>query len=142
MAARTDSLPRVRWPSGLAKHHKYAMAGVRQGNHLMLRSHDCGTPNAKICESVQSPAHYCPRRQKHTYAYGTAQYHWGKPPGQWVLFDVKKIRMPERSVRSKARTHFKACPLHDQWWDKAYSEMIAAGGDWAILTMLVEKRPS
>ena len=26
-----------------------------------------------------------------TYAYGTAQYHWGvSPKGQWVLYDVKK----------------------------------------------------
>ena len=26
-----------------------------------------------------------------TYAYGTAQYHWGVSPREhWVLFDVKK----------------------------------------------------
>ena len=28
----------ARWPSGFAEHHKYAMAGVRQGNFLMLLS--------------------------------------------------------------------------------------------------------
>ena len=30
-------------------------------------------------------------RTVHTYAYGTAQYHWGiSPKDKWVLFDVKK----------------------------------------------------
>ena len=54
-----------RWPSGLAKYHKYAMAGVPQGNHLMLRSHDCGTPECqKIRESVPSPCASLPAEAK------------------------------------------------------------------------------
>ena len=32
----------ARWPSGYAEKHKYTMAGVRKGNHLMLRSYHCG----------------------------------------------------------------------------------------------------
>ena len=72
----------ARWPSGLAKHHKYAMAGVRQGNHLMLRSHDCGTPECQKYVSQCKALRIIARGGKNmTYAYGTAQYHWGVSPG-------------------------------------------------------------
>ncbi len=122
----------ARWPSGLAKYHKYAMAGVRQGNHLMLRSHDCGTPECQKYVSQCQALRIIARGGKNmTYAYGTAQYHWGvSPRDQWVLYDVKKDPGCRNDLsEAKPELISKLARSYDQWWDKIYPEMIAAGGD-------------
>ena len=122
----------ARWPSGFAEHHKYAMAGVRQGNFLMVRSHHCGNKDClkymSQCMALQAIEN---GRKVHTYAYGTAQYHWAiSPKNKWVLFDVKKDPECENDLADKkpelvARLN----KAYGKWWDDTYPEMIAMGGD-------------
>jgi arylsulfatase A-like enzyme len=122
----------ARWPSGFAKHHKYAMAGVRQGNFLMLRSHHCGNKDClkymSQCMALQAIEK---GRKVHTYAYGTAQYHWAiSPKDKWVLFDVKKDPQCENDLADqRPGLVARLDKAYDQWWDDTYPEMIAMGGD-------------
>ena len=79
------------------------MAGVRQGNFLMLRSHHCGNKDClqymSQCMALQAIEK---GRKVHTYAYGTAQYHWAiSPKDKWVLFDVKKDPQCENDLADK-----------------------------------------
>ena len=76
--------------SGLAKHHKYSMAGVRQGNHLMLRSHDCDSEecknflvSAEHFELLEMGSKHDLLKKEHTISLGS------QSKNQWVLF-VKK----------------------------------------------------
>ena len=87
----------ARWPSGLAKDHKYSMASVRSGNHLLLRSHDCGkTECTKYSSQCQALRIIAKGGKNMTYANGTAQFHWGvSPKDRWALFDVKKDQVVE-----------------------------------------------
>jgi hypothetical protein len=66
-----------------------------------------------------------------TYAYGTAQYHWGVSPKEhWVLYDVKKDPGCRNDLsKTNSELVSKLTRFYDQWWDKTYPEMIAAGGD-------------
>ena len=66
-----------------------------------------------------------------TYAYGTAQYHWGVSPREhWVLYDIKKdpgckndlSQQKPEMIRTLSRAY-------DTWWDNLFPEMIAKGGD-------------
>ena len=122
----------ARWPSGYAKHHKYAMASVRQDNHLMLRSHDCGNPQClqymSQCKGLQNVS----RGSKNmTYAYGTAQYHWGVSPKEhWVLYDVKKDPGCKNDLSKEKPDMIRTLSnAYDTWWDNIFPEMIAKGGD-------------
>ena len=122
----------ARWPSGFAKDHKYSMAGVRQGNHLMLRSHNCGNKECLKYMSQCKALQIVENGGKHmTYAYGTAQYHWKvSPREQWVLFDVKIDPGCKNDLSQKnPQLISQLTRAYDQWWDTTYPEMIAKGGD-------------
>ena len=122
----------ARWPSGYAKFHKYTMAVARQGNFLMLRSNHCGNEKClkhmSQCMGLKAIEN---GREVHTYAYGTAQYHWGlSPRDRWVLFDVKKDPGCQNDLSEKRPGLVaKLSRAYDQWWDDTYPEMIAMGGD-------------
>ncbi|MDF1737935.1 MAG: arylsulfatase [Verrucomicrobiales bacterium] len=122
----------ARWPSGLAAMHKYAMAGVRQGNYLLLQSHSCGNaacePYASQCTTLNLVAKGL---DTITYTDGNAQFHWGvSPPDRWVLFDSKKDPACENDLASERPELVKTLSdAYEKWWDSTYPEMIAAGGD-------------
>jgi arylsulfatase A-like enzyme len=122
----------ARWPGGLAASHRHAMGAVRQGNYLLLRSVPCDDPE---CEKYGSQ---CTTLRKvrqglktTTYAYGTAQYHWGVTPAdRWALYDVKKDPGCENdlAVKNPERVETMAA-AYDKWWDEQYPVMIERGGD-------------
>ncbi len=122
----------ARWPSGLAALHKYAMAGVRQGNYLLLRSHSCGTAECKPYSSQCTTLDLVGRGQKTiTYTDGNAQFHWGvSAPDRWSLFDSKKDPACENDLSSQMPELVNELSgAYEKWWDAMYPEMIAAGGD-------------
>ena len=122
----------ARWPSGYAKTHKFTMAGVRKGNHLMLRSHDCGQVGCLKYISLCKALHNVSRGAKNmTYAYGTAQYHWGVTPKEhWVLYDVKNDPECNHDLSEGKPEMVKELSMaYDQWWNDIFPEMIAKGGD-------------
>ncbi len=122
----------ARWPSGLASLHKYAMAGVRQGNYLLLQSHSCGSPECKPyssqCTTLDLVANGL---RKITYTDDNAQFHWGvSPSDRWVLFDSKKDPACENDLASeKPELVITLSAAYGKWWDEMYPQMIAAGGD-------------
>lgn len=122
----------ARWPSGLAASHKYAMAGIRQGNLLMVQSAPCGDP---ACEEFQSQCTTLRAVNKGltttTYAKGTAQLHWGTTPaGHWALYDVKKDPACQNDISgSHPEKAAQLAAAYDHWWDAGYPDMIARGGD-------------
>jgi hypothetical protein len=124
----------ARWPSGLAASHKYAMAGVRQGHYLLLRSEPCGDP-APACEAYQSQCTTLRSVNKGltttTYARGTAQTHWGTTTqGQWALFDVREDPGCRNDLSGQeAKRVAMMSQAYDQWWDRTFPIMIAKGGD-------------
>lgn len=123
----------ARWPSGLAAEHKYAMAGVRQGGYLLIRSDDCGT---EACEAYQSQCTTLRmvrynELQTTTYAKGSAQYHWGvTPKNRWALYNVKDdpgcIQNLADFESNRVR---KMAAVYDAWWDETFPVMMARGGD-------------
>ncbi len=122
----------ARWPSGFAKIHKYTMAGVRQGNHLMLRSYHCGNQKCLQYMSQCQALRIVERGGvNQVYSRGTAQFHWGvSPRDQWVLFDVKKDPGCRNDLsQNNPRLVSRLSKSYDQWWDATYPEMIAKGGD-------------
>ena len=66
--------------------HKYNMAGVRQGNHLMLRSYHCGDQGCLQYMSQCQALRIIERGGKNqVYSRGTAQFHSGvSPRDKWV----------------------------------------------------------
>ncbi len=122
----------ARWPSGLAKSHKYSMAGVRQGNKLMLRSHDCNSTECRQYMSQCQALRIIAKGGKNmTYANGTAQFHWGvSPKDQWVLFDVKKDPGCIKDLSQENPLLIaKLTQAYDRWWTDIFPEMISKGGD-------------
>ncbi|MEX1048668.1 MAG: arylsulfatase [Akkermansiaceae bacterium] len=126
----------ARWPGGLAASHKHAMCAVRQGHHLLLRSNPCDDP---ACRPHQSQCTALLRVRagikQATYTATNAQFHWGvSPPGDWVLFDVKKDPECLHDLSaSEADLAARLAAEYDRWWDKIYPEMISAGGDRAAV---------
>ena len=122
----------ARWPGGLASLHKYAMAGVRQGNYLLLQSHSCGDP---ACESYSSQCTtmnlVAAGRRKATYTDDNAQFHWGVSlMNQWVLFDSKKDPACETDLAADRPELVESLSAaYEKWWHEMYPQMIAAGGD-------------
>lgn len=121
-----------RWPSGLAESHKYAMVSVHKGDYLLVRSAPCGDPE---CEKYQSQ---CTTMRAvnnglttTTYAYGTAQTHWGTTPmGHWALYNVKEDPACENDISfSHPELVSSMAAAYDNWWDTTYPDMIARGGD-------------
>lgn len=121
-----------RWPSGLAASHKYAMAGVRQGDHLLLRSRPCGDAACEAFLSQCTTLRLVEKGQrKTTYTQDNAQYHWGvNAADRWSLFNVASdpgcendlaLDQPELAQRLGG--------AYDQWWDEVYPVMMAKDGD-------------
>lgn len=122
----------ARWPSGFAKSHKHAMVGVRQGNHLMLKSRPCGDPQCLEYMSQCKALNAVERGSENmTYAYGTAQYHWGLSPKEhWVLYDVKKDPGCKNDLSKKNPLIVsRLTKAYDSWWNNIFPKMIAMGGD-------------
>jgi len=122
----------ARWPGGLAALHKYAMAGVRQGNYLLLRSHSCGyaecDPYSSQCTTLDLVAG---GRKTVTYTDDNAQYHWGvSAANRWSLFDSKKDPGCENDLAPDMPKLVETLSAaYEKWWDATYPAMIAAGGD-------------
>jgi hypothetical protein len=121
-----------RWPAGTAASHKYAMCAVRKGDYLLLRSAECQDP---VCANFQSQCTTMRAVRNGltttTYAYGTAQEHWGVTAlGHWMLVDVKKDPAC-RTDLSKQQPELvsELIAAYDHWWDELYPVMIARGGD-------------
>ncbi len=130
----------ARWPSGMATEHKYAMAGARQGNYLLLRSHDCGDPNCTTavlgnqCATLRTVRKGCPSAH---YTEENAAFHWGvSPSDRWMLYDAKadpacrkelSTAHPER-VSSMIRAY-------DAWWDDMYADMVEKGGETPLTSV-------
>ena len=123
----------ARWPSGRAAAHKYAMAGVRQGNFLLLRSHSCGDPECQKYSSQCVTLNLVKNRglKKATYTADNAQFHWGvSPAGGWSLFETKQDPKCENDLSAeKSEMTSKLSQAYESWWESVYPEMIAAGGD-------------
>ncbi|MDA8964621.1 arylsulfatase [bacterium] len=125
----------ARWPSGLASFHKHAMAGVRQGNHLLLRSHSCGNPDCQAYSSQCVTLNLVGKGlRKITYTGDNAQFHWGvSKPEQWSLFDSKKDPACQNDLSAEMPDLVKELSTaYDNWWDRTYPQMIAAGGDQGV----------
>ena len=121
-----------RWPAGTAASHKYAMCAVRKGNYLLVRSAECDDP---VCEQFQSQCSTMRAVRNGlrttTYAYGTAQEHWGvTAPGHWMLIDVKKDPGCKTDL-SKAHPELvsELIASYSNWWDEQFPVMMARGGD-------------
>lgn len=121
-----------RWPSGLAESHKYAMVSARKGDYLLVRSAPCGDP---ACEEFQSQ---CTTLRAvynglttTTYAYGSAQTHWGATPmGHWALFNVKEDPACENDLSyANPEKVSNMAAAYDNWWDTTFPDMMARGGD-------------
>lgn len=122
----------ARWPSGMAKDHKYTSAGVQQGDYLLIRSHPCGRED---CKQYNSPCEGYRNVEKgvtrHIYTPQTAQFHWGVTPrDRWALFNLIEDRachvdlseqLPEIAARMAA--------AYEAWWEDLYPRMIEVGGD-------------
>jgi arylsulfatase A-like enzyme len=122
----------ARWPSGFAEKHKYAMAGVRQGNYLMLRSNHCGNTDClKHMSQCMALRAIEKGRTVHTYSNGTAQFHWGlSPRDRWALYDVKTdpgCRNDLHNEKKDLIDHLSQ--KYEAWWTTVYPSMIKAGGD-------------
>ncbi len=122
----------ARWPSGMAAAHKYAMAGVRQGDYLLVRSHSCNHGDCAAyvsqCGALRSVA---AGGRSATYTPNNAQFHWGvTPPERWALFNVRQDPACGNDLAlTTPETTAKLAAAYDRWWDNIYPRMIAAGGD-------------
>ena len=122
----------ARWPSGFAEKHKYTMAGVRQGNHLMLRSYHCGDKECLQFMSQCKALLSIERGGKNqVYSRGTAQFHWGvSPRDKWVLYDVKKDPGCHKDLSiEKSYLVRQLSQSYESWWAGIYPQMIESGGD-------------
>ncbi|MEO0414435.1 MAG: arylsulfatase [Verrucomicrobiota bacterium] len=123
----------ARWPSGHAAAHKYAMAAVRQGNYLMLRSHSCNMPDCMSYSSQCVTLNMVKDRglRKTTYTEDNAQFHWGvSEPDIWSLYHSKKDPACMTNLATeKPELLAKLAEAYENWWQEIYPEMIAAGGD-------------
>lgn len=123
-----------RWPSGLAQDHKYAMAGVRQGNYLVIKSRCCDSEDCTTetqgfqCATLRGVKN---GQRAATYTKDNAQYHWGLTDReQWAMFDVKQDPGCQNDLAAgnpeRVADMVKA---YDAWWDEMYPVMVARGGE-------------
>ncbi|MGA0094011.1 MAG: sulfatase-like hydrolase/transferase [Chthoniobacterales bacterium] len=132
----------ARWPGGMAADHKYAMAGARQGNYLLVRSRSCDNPdcedaNGQQCETLRSVEQGSKRAN---YTAADAQFHWGVTPrDHWALFDVKKDPgcLNDLAAAEPGRAAAMA-EAYDAWWDQTYPVMVERGGDAEIVWSKVQ----
>jgi arylsulfatase A-like enzyme len=124
----------ARWPSGLAAEHKYAMAGVRQGNFLLVRSRPCDSPKCTTdnygyqCATLRNVIQ---GGEEATYTAKNAQFHWGvSAPDRWSLFNLKKDPACQKDLaESDSQRVQTLAAAYDKWWDSVYPVMIERGGD-------------
>ena len=127
-----------RWPGGMAADHKYAMAGVRQGNYLLVSSRPCDNPKCNLethgdqCETLRNVEKGSKSAQ---YTKENAQLHWGVTPrGHWALFDVKKDPGCQNDLANAESKRAKTMTAaYDTWWDEIYPVMVERGGDREIV---------
>ena len=136
----------ARWPGGMAADHKYAMAGVRQGSYLLVRSRACDNPKCKDsggsqCNTLRGVA---AGGKGANYTKENAQFHWGvTPPGRWALFDVKKDPGCQNDLaESESKRASTMAAAYDSWWDKVYPVMVERGGDAEIVLTKQAKQPA
>ena len=108
------------------------MAGVRKGNHLMLRSYHCGDEGCLQYMSQCQALRIIERGGvNQVYSRGTAQFHWGvSPKGKWVLYGVKKDPGCRKDLSEKNEllvNHLSEA--YEHWWEDIYPQMIKKGGD-------------
>jgi arylsulfatase A-like enzyme len=123
-----------RWPSGLAAEHKYAMAGVRQGHYLLVRSRPCDSPKCSNenygfqCSTLKA---VIAGHKEATYTANNADFHWGvSAPGRWSLFNLEKDPECRKDLAgSESPRVSKMAKAYDKWWDEIYPVMIERGGD-------------
>ena len=123
-----------RWPSGTAADHKYAMAGVRLGHYLLLRSRPCDSAECNSdshgyqCVTLRNVEKGAKNAQ---YTNGNAQFHWAvTPPGQWALYDLKKDPRCETDLAQTLSEKSSAMSAaYDAWWGDMFPVMIERGGD-------------
>jgi arylsulfatase A-like enzyme len=124
----------ARWPGGVAAEHKYAMAGVRQGNFLLVRSRPCDSPKC----TTDNHGYQCATLRnvmkggdEATYTAKNAQFHWGvSAPDRWSLFNLKKDPACENDLAESDPERIQTlAAAYDQWWDSVYPVMIERGGD-------------
>ena len=138
----------ARWPSGLAAEHKYAMAGVRQGHYLLVRSRPCDSPKCSNenygfqCSTLRS---VIAGGKEATYTADNAAFHWGvSEPGRWSLFHLKKDPACKKDLaKSESARAASMAAAYDKWWDDVYPVMIERGGDLEMKwdKKLFEKKP-
>lgn len=124
----------ARWPSGLAAQHKYAMAGVRQGDYLLMRSRPCDDPACTAavlgmqCQTLRGVER---GNTSANYTRHNAQFHWAvTPPEQWVLIDTSADPGCCTDLGSLKPERVKAmAAAYDHWWDEVYPVMVARGGE-------------
>ena len=124
----------ARWPGGMAADHKYAMAGVRQGNYLLLRSRPCENPDCNAdsygfqCVTLRAVEK---GSQSAQYTKHNGQLHWGvTPPGHWALYDVKKDPGCQNDLaETEADRAAKLAAAYEAWWEDVYPVMVERGGD-------------
>ncbi len=127
----------ARWPGGMAADHKYAMAGVRQGNYLLVQSRPCDNPNCnektngRQCMTLRSVE---AGSQRANYTEKNAQLHWGVTPrGHWALYDVKKDPACQNDLAdAESERATLMAKAYDSWWDEVYPVMVERGGDAQI----------
>ncbi|MDF1751638.1 MAG: arylsulfatase [Verrucomicrobiales bacterium] len=122
----------ARWPSGLAESHKYAMAGVRQGNYLLLQSHACDNPECFKYSSQCVTLDLVRKGLKSiTYTKENAQFHWGVTPAdRWTLFHSKNDPACQHDLAKENPELVKSlAKAYENWWNDIYPEMMEAGGD-------------
>lgn len=119
----------ARWPNGMADSHKYAMASVRQGHFLLVRSRPCNNP--KCTPEVRGNQCHTLRMVEKgatqaTYTLNNAQFHWGvTDPGGWSLYDTKKDPACRNDLADEnPKLVKKLIKKYDRWWDSVRPMMI------------------
>ncbi len=118
-----------RWPNGMADSHKYAMASVRQGDYLLMRSRPCDNPECtpelrgNQCHTLRMVEKGATRA---VYTQDNAQFHWGvSPKDRWVLFNTTNDPACRNDLTDKMPQLVNELAAdYDQWWDSVRPGMI------------------
>jgi arylsulfatase A-like enzyme len=124
----------ARWPGGMAAEHKYAMAGVRQGRYLLMRSRPCDsrdcTPAVRgdQCATLRAVEN---GQKSAQYTRANGPYHWGvTPPGEWALFNTGEDPGCRHDLAAAELGRVaRMAAAYDKWWDDVYPVMVERGGD-------------
>ena len=114
------------------------MAGVRQGNYLLVSSRPCDSPkctrenHGDQCNTLRSVEK---GGKGANYTRENAQFHWSvTPKGKWALFDVQKDPGCQNDLAdSEAKRAKDMAAAYEAWWDAVYPVMVERGGDAEIV---------